>query len=357
MSKKPAKEPTKKNVRKKSPIFLIIITILTVISLFAVAILLPNNGNQGFFNNNDDNWNPGNYTFPFVPQGVSLLPPIYIMNPQKNPYTDDYRPIYANMTPEQYKVFFDELPKIPKDFYETTKLISEQKLTNFDRLGPEYWKQPEFYPGWLQSVDGMYIHNNPYEWIAHGYGCYPAAKHVETFPGATFESSTFFMTGYGVETYQGIILSPKFPKHAVNMIGETVFDQDPEKVSKWFDVSIVNPKTESWLKRICENLTSQGKYINVDFDREVLCVLKPTYTKYADGTEDGFPADWAKKVTFKIKVSPDCPKGNYCLILNFRNPSEAINEEMYWIYKLWYTPAVGYYVKDIPYYQLIITVK
>ena len=194
-------------------------------------------------------------------------------------------------------------------------------------------------------------------WVAHGYGCYPAFKHIETFPGAEVQSTTFFMTGYGVETYQGLVLTPTFPRWAENMIGEHVFEQNPEQLEKWFDVSVISPHTEPWLKRICDNLTRGGKFVNIDFDKEALVVLEPTYVEYSDGTAKGFPSDWVKKLTFNIKVSNDCPKGNYALIVDFKNPSAAVNEELYWIYKLWYIPAVGFYQPDVPYYQLIITVK
>jgi len=302
------------------------------------------------------------------PEQPPLLPPenfvkkelTTLFNPlvvEYNPITDDYRPKY-NLTEQQFKDIFGDLPKFPKDLFETRNLFFNGILKDISRLNESYWKQPEFYAGWTDKLlYKMYVNYSTMLWTPYGVGCFPEIVNYEVLPGSEFTVTTIVHTDFGVDSYQGMVLYYHFPKYAKNMKGENVFEQNVENAKKYIHIEILEPENDPTFEIIRQKLEKEGKYVGVS-ENERFVLFPPTRYILGNGSVKGFPYDWAKKLVVKIKVDKNCPKDFYVVAFDFRPPSQTVNTEFYWIYKMryiWQYPLVV--KKAFPFFQIIITVR
>jgi len=308
------------------------------------------------------------HTDQIEPEQPPLLPPenfakkelTTLYNPlvvEYNPITDDYRPRY-NLTEQQFRDIFGDLPKFPKDLFETRNLFFNGVLKDVGRLNESYWKQPEFYAGWTDKLlYKMYVNYSTMMWTPYGVGCFPEIVDYEVLPGSEFTVTTIVHTDFGVDSYQGMVLYYYFPKYAKNMKGENVFEQNVENAKKYIHVEILEPDNDPTFKVIKQKLEREGKYVGVS-ENERFILFPPTRYIMGNGTVKGFPNDWAKKLVVKIKVDKDCPKDFYIVAFDFRPPSQTVNTEFYWIYKMryvWQYPMI--IKKSFPFFQIIVTVR
>ena len=302
------------------------------------------------------------------PEQPPLLPPenfvkkelTTLFNPlvvEYNPITDDYGPKY-NLTEQQFKDIFGDLPKFPKDLFETRNLFFNGILKDISRLNESYWKQPEFYAGWTDKLlYKMYVNYSTMLWTPYGVGCFPEIVDYEVLPGSEFTVTTIIHTDFGIDSYQGMVLYYHFPKYAKNMKGENVFEQNVENAKKYIHVEILEPENDPTFEIIRQKLEKEGKYVGVS-ENERFVLFPPTRYILGNGSVKGFPYDWAKKLVVKIKVDKNCPKDFYVVAFDFRPPSQTVNTEFYWIYKMryiWQYPLVV--KKAFPFFQIIITVR
>jgi len=302
------------------------------------------------------------------PEQPPLLPPenfvkkelTTLFNPlvvEYNPITGDYRPKY-NLTEQQFKDIFGDLPKFPKDLFETRNLFFDGILKDISRLNESYWKQPEFYAGWTDKLlYKMYVNYSTMLWTPYGVGCFPEIVDYEVLPGSEFTVTTIIHTDFGIDSYQGMVLYYHFPKYAKNMKGENVFEQNVENAKKYIHVEILEPENDPTFEIIRQKLEKEGKYVGVS-ENERFVLFPPTRYILGNGSVKGFPYDWAKKLVVKIKVDKNCPKDFYVVAFDFRPPSQTVNTEFYWIYKMryiWQYPLVV--KKAFPFFQIIITVR
>jgi hypothetical protein len=114
-----------------------------------------------------------------------------------NPATGDYRPLY-NFS---YAVF-QNLPKVPMDFW-TRKAVFDQQEVPASHLTPEYYLQPELFPGWAVWHDKIYGENRTIVGV-YGASMYPSRFDIfDMKPMETANVSALLYTAFGVEVYQG----------------------------------------------------------------------------------------------------------------------------------------------------------
>lgn len=217
---------------------------------------------------------------------------------------------------------FSELPPIPADFGTMTYMFEIGRWKDLSYFTEEYYKQPEFYPNFEIAGLRFWKEPNPASWGVIGWGAYPADIWVNTYAGAEFEARTFWHTSWGVQTYQGVKLAPTYPATSADANGRIFNVQDPEQVSKYF---------------------------NVTFDEPVF-LLSPTYPK--------FGRDWVRAVKVRVKVKEDTPKGEYVLGVDPVMPPEEVRTEWLLKYKMLYFDAASSGISiNRPHFRLIIKVN
>jgi len=298
----------------------------------------------------------------FQPSSLNETIEAYALNPQWNEITEDYRPHWAGASDEEFKQIFGNLPKMPQDFYKKYKMFMEGKLTDYDRLGPEYWMQPEFY-GLNQLFFNTYINRPANMWRIGQISCKPSFRYIEVKPGATLQLSTFFHTEIiGSEAYLGGIIHTIYPDSAMNQEGTVIFKQ-PDNAEQYITARIISPDNDPIFSSDDFQQKIKGKNINVN-DNDRLLLFPAAYSKIDVKGEKqivGFPESWCYKVTAEFSIANNCPKGDYVVALDIINPSWAIIEEYNWIisgypYYHFFFPAIREWHPVCPFFQVLITV-
>ncbi|VVB65471.1 Uncharacterised protein [Candidatus Gugararchaeum adminiculabundum] len=228
-------------------------------------------------------------------------------------------------------VLFQKLPAFPTDFYKMRVQVRYNRITDLTNLDAKYYKQPEFYPGFDDGFQaagqGAKLYAAPPEgrWGAFGYGTYPADAQVTTAAGQEFKLTTFFHTGWLVESYQGTRLTASYPETASlpnqEMTGANSMVQDPVKTAGYFDVT-VTPN---------------------------VFLLDPAFPQFGE--------NWAQKVIVDVKVKEGTPKGVYVIGINPSAPPAEQNDAWATQYTTAYTTAGAATSLDRPFYQIAVDVK
>jgi len=221
-------------------------------------------------------------------------------------------------------IVFSELPPFPKDFDEIALLVYIGSITEMNRIGPEYFKQPEFYAGWGDQGVPLYQHPPKDRWGAFGYGTYPSEMLVNSPRNAEWNVSFFMHTSWLVQTYQGIGFNVVFPATAALIQnnfpdGQKNITQDPAKVKDYFEVS-VEPSS---------------------------LLLEPAFPIFKQG--------WTQRVVVKAKAK-NVPPGRYAIGLDIGGPDSKLAEEWLWKYKTQYSGNAGMTGVGRPWYTVFIDV-
>lgn len=329
--------------------------IIVLVVVATAYIILSMGGNNPIFPIIE----PGNPRYDYV--GGGALYGMDYPKPTYNNITGDYRPKYYGMEDYQYEWIFGKLPEFKEDFFSIVELIYEGKITDYARVSENYWKQPEFYTSWAQLYNKTYINNDPNSWAPEGYGCFPLIKEGTATRGDTVEVNTYFKTSFGVEAYQGLIVRPYFPTEALNILGRPLFEQNPEEVSKYLSISILNPDDELY-----ENFKDSISYTNVE-PNDWFVVLDPTYQdiydEYGNWIKfEGFPKDWVKLLRLEVDIAENTPPGDYVVGIEIETPCFEINQEYYFsleheYYGKRYNPGGSLYRTLVPHFQFILHVE
>jgi len=215
---------------------------------------------------------------------------------------------------------FANLPPYPHNLNEIKILVRFGRIKDLTTIEEKYYKQPEFYLDW--NTSGINSFFNPKEGYfgAFGYGVYPADTIAILKPGEALRLGTFFRTSWGVETYQGMQLIPVFPEHAESKLAEIEIEQDPNKVKKYFDVTI----------------------------EPDIFILEPTFGIFEE--------NWARNITVIIKIKPGTPPGNYAVGITPISPPSEIEDQWLTEYGLRYVSGGGHELGR-PFYQVFIEVQ
>ncbi|MFH1448450.1 MAG: hypothetical protein ABIG39_06305 [Candidatus Micrarchaeota archaeon] len=223
------------------------------------------------------------------------------------------------------EIFFRNLPSFPEDFYRVRVLVLYSKISDLDILGEEYWKQPEFLPGFEETAVEIIKNPQTGRWGAFGFGVYPGDTRVTASPGSEFEVTTFIHSSWLVETYQGIKFAPEYMETITlpyqDLQGSQVVTQNPEEVRKYFEVSISPEMT----------------------------VLEPSFPilEYS----------WIQKMKVRVKVNPETPPGTYVIGVNTGVPDSEFNDKMMMKYLNMYTTGGSNVGVGRSLYQIAVIVK
>ncbi|MDD5163369.1 MAG: hypothetical protein PHD95_04135 [Candidatus ainarchaeum sp.] len=264
--------------QKKSPlVFISIILVVAVVCIAAFVFLqqfLPQNSVGNFLVSNDaqsDVINPSQ----FVSREDYFRE---VFKPHRNQYglfgkAADFLkkpvseiPAYFGLNNEQE--IFEALPEIPSDFSDIAYLLAQGKYFDLGLLDERYYKQPEFYDNFKTLGVRYWTRPDPKYWVANGYGTYPAEQwdSLQIGQREDFKGVVFFYSSWGVQSFQGVSLSP-----------------DSES-QKYFDIQIT-PKT---------------------------FLLEPSFPK--------FGKNWAYKIEIAGKLKPNTPPGVYHVGINVEVP-------------------------------------
>lgn len=167
-------------------------------------------------------------------------------------------------TPETYEL-------VKRNFYDS-------QIDDFTQIDQGVWTNPDFYPTWERSGIATFIDHDYTRWGVHGYGFFPSEASwgvTNMSAGDDLTFHTFLHTAWGVETWQGIKLTP-------------ICD------SELFDVTI----------------TPNEFY------------LEPTYPFFYE--------EWSKMIEFTVVAKSDIPTGTYPITLKVGAPSTTLNEKWSW---------------------------
>lgn len=338
---------------------LVIITIISILIIASVGIytLLGDEDGGYLFDLNE----PGQPRYNYM-QGGNLMPGNFNLSTVFNDLTGDFRPAYSCLTDDvMYEWYFGELPDFPKDFFRMAQLVYDGKFVKYEELGEEFWKQPEFFPGWWDTICTRYVSHDVKRWTPEGYGVYPMIKEISVSEtGVTILVTAYFRTGYATHAFQGIIIRPYLPGGARSILGNTIFEQ-PSNAQEYISVNIANPDDE-----IYESFKNDIPYTNVN-DNDWFTILKPThqihYDKYGNKLgESGFPDDWVRIMELEIEIAEGTPSGDYVVAIDIVPPCFEINQEYYYSnshpsYGYSYYPAGHFHHTTAPHFQAIVHVE
>ena len=194
---------------------------------------------------------------------------------------------------------FDALPAVPADFSSVAFDVATGTLHQIGQLGPEFYKQPEFYfhVGETAGANRFIAFkewSNPHleDWGDYGLGTYPNQQWgsvSKTGPNSEAVAVVFVMAGWGIQNYQGV---------------SWVVDA---KSLEFFDVTV--------------EAESTGRPYHL---------ISPTFPQ--------FGANWADKITVRAKPKPNTPPGTYNIAINPVAPPKELSSK-------WNTEHRGVYVE------------
>jgi len=237
------------------------------------------------------------------------------------------RPEYDAYTPA---LIFGELPAFPTDFYTKQNLLLTGKI-DFNELGEEYWKQPEFYPNWgtgLQNRKQRYTDPMFYDvekgvfkrFGAWGYGAYPASRGMQLSAGSEKEFQVIWYTGWTVETVQGFSLVAEFTGQTNASLpgGVQTIVQDSELAKNALTIEIT-PK-------------------NFEIGRAF-----PLFSN-----------NWAVKANVRVTVAEDAEQGTYFAVIHPVAPSPEFSKMLFDKYLTNYVPVAEGGVNVDPAMQVLV---
>jgi len=220
---------------------------------------------------------------------------------------------------------FRDLPAFPDDFGPVKALIDAGRVRDVcERIGEEYWKQPEFYPNFVPGGVSMMLNPPTDRMGVQGYGSFPGEGIVGAEPGETIRTCTFLHTSWLISTYQGMKLNP-------------VYLDDTELSMNSFS---------NGARTVSQSAEENQQYFNIEVEPYQF-LLEPTWGYFYNG--------WTRKIDVVVHVSPNTPPGRYIIGVGVTAPDPDKAEEWLWEYKTIYVNA-GAFGIGRPIYMLGIEV-
>jgi hypothetical protein len=285
----------------------------------------------------------------------------FAMTPTWNPITQDYRPRWTGCDEETFKTIFQNLPKFPQDFYKKYKMFMLGQLNDYERLGPEYWQQPEWYDLNQARFSRYVIGFRPY-WNPGQVSSKPMIRMIEIKRGVTMNISTFFHNDVvGSETYLGGIVYSYLPPFAKDSKGVKVFGQ-PENADLYIHHRITYPQHDQIFMSDLFQEEIKGQYTGVMPGDKVLLFPPSRMTVINQETVlVGYPSDWVKKISLEVNIDSNCPPGDYVIAVDLKNAASSVVQEYNW--EISSSPYYSFFYNIIrethpacPYFQLLMTV-
>lgn len=173
---------------------------------------------------------------------------------------------------------FSDLPAIPANFTMIKRDLYGNQIKDLSKISDSVYKQPEFYPTWERNGRSWFTEHDYSRWGVHGWGIFPSEISYSISnmsAGDTMEIYSFLHTSWGIETWQGLKIIPKYNTTYFNV--QTV----PEEI-----------------------------------------LLEPTFPK--------FYYNWTQRLSLNITAKQKIPAGTYSFSFNVISPSDKKNEEWVW---------------------------
>lgn len=204
---------------------------------------------------------------------------------------------------------FRDLPPLPDDFGPVKALIDGGRIRDVcERIGEEYWKQPEFYPNFIPGGVSLMLNPPENRMGIQGYGSFPSEGLVGANPGDTIRTCTFIHTSWFISTYQGLKLVPAYMDDAE--LSENFFSDGTKTVE--------------------QNAEENQNYFDIEIE-PIQFLIEPTWGYFYNG--------WVKKADIVVHVSPNTPPGKYLVGVGVTAPNQDQAEEWLWEYKTIYVNA------------------
>ncbi len=283
---------------------------------------------------------PGNVEYDF---GERIIQGPLFYKPEYNACTDDYRPDYG-LTCQWQQFLFGELPGTPADMVEISKGVAENRFVNLHQLGPQYWQNPEFYPGWSQAhLDKTYRELDEDRSTPIGFGSYLFGQGLTIRQGSDTKTFvTFLHDGWGLTHWQGMVLSISLPQVAMNAKGEPLLDDAGNPVTQ-------DPETAALMKPrfTFDNDPaydeSASELVDPLSDEERMVILQPNYPNFKPG--------WVQRISIEVDIG-GLPTGTYFFVVWADLPTKEIGQLYFYEYGFSYMPS-GF---GVPIFEGIIVV-
>ena len=190
---------------------------------------------------------------------------------------DTFDRVYEEDSEEYYEQFMMELP--PKaENWDLMVREFENFYVDLEMYGEGFYKRPEFYgESWDLCKNIHYKDHNYRVWGVYGHGAYPGNRKVvfmNSEVGEWISFYSFYRAGWGIETWQGIRLSPEN--------------------SRYFDIKI-----------------EPNEFL-----------LTPTFPK--------FTYNWSHKIKYTVTIKEKPPSGTYNIYIHAVNPSYDRAFDWFW---------------------------
>ena len=186
--------------------------------------------------------------------------------------------VYPEEGDAYYDRFMEDLP--PKaENWDLMLREFESKYVDLDMYDEGFYKRPEFYAESWETCKERYYKNHDYRiWGVYGHGAYPGNRKIvfaNSEVGEWISFYSFYRAGWGIETWQGIRLTP-------------------EEESPYFDVKI-----------------EPNEFL-----------LTPTYPE--------FTYNWSRKIKYTVTIKEKPPAGTYTISIGAGNPSGEAAFNWFW---------------------------
>jgi hypothetical protein len=187
-------------------------------------------------------------------------------------------------------------PALPKDFGDIKILYETGRIQTLDKISPNYYDQPEFFPNFaLQTIPALNNYN-PNRFGVTIPEVYPSAKVFEGVPpGTVIEADTLVRSG---------------------PLGEKYI---------WLDTVMVYPNTFNWARNMNykeeTNPEDVENYFEVNISPDTI-LLEPSFPVW--------PANWTKKLRITVKVKENTPNGRYAIGLMFEHTANKTRVDDSW---------------------------
>ncbi len=255
---------------------------------------------------------PGKVEYDF---GETIIQGPLFYQPEYNACTDDYRPDYG-LSCQWQQFLFGELPGTPADMVEISKGVAENRFVNIHTLGPQYWQNPEFYPGWSQAhVDNTYRTLEENRSTPIGFGSYLFGQGITVRQGSgTKTFVTFLHDGWGIIHWQGMVLSMSLPQVAMNARGGPLLDAAGNPVTQDPEIAVLmnprftfdnDPIYEEWASDLVDPLSSEERMV----------ILEPNYPNFKPGR--------VQRISVEVDTG-DLPVVTYFFVIRAGTPTMDI---------------------------------
>ena len=230
---------------------------------------------------------------------------------------------------------FCQLPDKPTDYREWEVLYEHGKINDLETIPKEVWIQPEFSTAWNGQI--LQLLQNPLE-NRFGASYNPQIDNADS--GITLSKGSTGRVNFIIRNtplsifFLGVKLKEVYPTHESLLFEDININtiQDPKIAKECFDITI-----------------SPNEF-----------ALAPSFPVFVNGEEDEY---YTRMISVEIKVSEDCPSGDYIVAVNPTAPSGEFSDE-YMLKEFRgkkiltkYSKVGGYIGIGRPFFRTFVTVK